>query len=142
MSEPTKAAGYEARIMINGTLYGVRNFRDNRKVDTQEVGDSEDGRFKRTKALRKECRMSFTAIADPNLVPNLILGVYEGAYVPILYYPFGVDDVFDDFPDVCIDDVGDQHDVNGMVEINFSGVTNGPYILRGEETARDGGAAA
>lgn len=138
MAEPTKAAGYAARIKVNNAFYGVRNFRPSRQVDSQECGDTEDGRFKRNKATRKEARISFTVIADPSLIPALIFGVFEGAYVPIDYYPFGVDEgVSYDFPDVLITEVGEQQDVNGLIEMSVSGVTNGEYILPGENEARE-----
>jgi len=137
MAEPTKAAGYPARIKVNDIFYGVRNFRPSRQVDVSECGDTEDGRFKRNKGTRKEARISFTVIADPNLVPALTFGVFEGAYVAVDYFPFGALDASYQFPDVLISEVGEQQDVNGMIEMSISGVTSGEYILPGENEARE-----
>lgn len=138
MAEPTKAAGYKSRIKINNAFFGVRNFRPSRSVDMQECGDTEDGRFKRNKATRKEARISFTIIADPNQIPSLVYDVYEGSYVAIEYYPFGIvqGDLYD-FPDVAISEVGEQQDVNGLIEMSVSGVTNGEYTLPGDGDPRE-----
>lgn len=138
MAEPTKAAGYSSRVDINGDFFGVRNFRVSRKVDVSEVGDTNDGRYKRHKATRKEASITFTLIADPTLIPAVAVGVFEGAYVPIVYYPFFDADpnLLYSFPDVLITEVGEAQDVNGVIEMNVSAVVNGEYILPSEDEAR------
>lgn len=137
MSEPTKAAGYLAQVSLDGTFVGVRNFRVNRRVNIAEVGDTEDGRYERQKALRKTAQVSFTVIADPSILPHLTYSVVEGAYVALLYYPFGVDATSPYDAELVIQEVGDSMDVGGLVEFNITALTNGPYVLPGDSEARD-----
>ena len=136
MSQPTKAAGYSSRIVIENVPYGVRNFRVERRVDEVECGDTEDGRYKRHKATRKSATVSFTIIIDPFLLPAATVGIFEGAYVEIVYYPFGIDGDSYQLSDVLIQSVGESQDINGLIEESISGVTNGEYILPGENEAR------
>jgi hypothetical protein len=137
--------GYEAKVRLNGNIFGVKSGSIRYQADVHESGDTEKAAFKRHKAGRKmaefQCEFSEPKAANTSFhVAPLTL--QEGDAVLITVYRNG--DLNDPTPDLIL----------GVVEsysfsINLDGVCNGSisarsdgfFFKRGEVLVRNYGAS-
>jgi len=130
---PQIAMGYNSRIDIDGTALGVRTWSIEHTADPHEVGDTEDGQYKKTQTARKEARASLQCFEDTaNSYYIAPLSLEAGTVLEnVRVYPRGLESDPWFFPYVVVTQGSHRGDVNNPNDMNFSFVSIGPYYPPG-----------
>lgn len=127
--------GKDSKVTLNAATVCVTAWSVNTSIDSVDSTTTCSGGFKESVTALKDASFDFSVNYDSTAqeTAGVLAAIEEGDTVSLEFFAFNTDtDPLYDMPTARINGIATSADVNGVITITYSGVSNGEYDVKGE----------